>query len=105
VLERLAELAIFTFKKTPTILCGSSYVPLWPVRRVGNLTALSRLFLTCGVFTGFDQALEGTDLVRDSATGQTFEAPYSAYRASGPDGPGYYTGSPGNLKKLQILTP
>jgi hypothetical protein len=92
-------------RNTPTILCGSSYVPLWPVRRVGNLTALSRLFLTCGVFTGFDQALEGTDLVRDSATGQTFEAPYSAYRASGPDGPGYYTGSPGNLKKLQILTP
>jgi hypothetical protein len=54
---------------------------------------------------GFDRALQGTDLVRDSATGQTFEAPYSAYRASGPDGPGYYTGSPGNLKKLQIVTP
>jgi len=24
---------------------------------------------------------------------------------SGPDGPGYYTGSPGNLKKLQIVRP
>ena len=54
---------------------------------------------------GFDQALNGEDLVEDSATGQTFEAPYSSYLASGPDGPGYYTGSPGSLQKLEIITP
>jgi hypothetical protein len=54
---------------------------------------------------GFDQALEATDIVTDPATGQSYEAPYSAYRATGPDGPGYYTGSPGNLHKLKIVTP
>jgi hypothetical protein len=54
---------------------------------------------------GFDQALNGTDIVSDPATGQTFEAPYTAYSATGPDGPGYYTGSPGNLHKLKIVTP
>lgn len=54
---------------------------------------------------GFDQALNGTDLVEDAATGQQFEAPYSSYQQSGPDGPGYYTGSGGNLQKLKILTP
>jgi hypothetical protein len=55
---------------------------------------------------GFDQALNGTDIVHDAATGQTWEAPYSAYSKSGPDGPGYYVGSPGNnLRKLEIQTP
>ena len=54
---------------------------------------------------GFDQALDGTDIVTDPATGQSYEAPYSAYNASGPNGPGYYTGSPGNLHKLKIVTP
>ena len=55
---------------------------------------------------GFDQALNGTDIVHDAATGQTFEAPYSAFSKSGPDGPGYYVGSPGaNLRKLEIETP
>ncbi len=44
---------------------------------------------------GFDQALTSTDLVEDPATGQEFEAPYTAYSQSGPDGPSYYTGSPG----------
>ena len=54
---------------------------------------------------GFDQALNSTDLVEDPATGQQFEAPYSSYQKSGPGGPGYYTGSAGNLKKLKIITP
>jgi hypothetical protein len=53
---------------------------------------------------GFDDALNGVDVVRDPATGQTFEAPYASYQ-DGPDGPGYYTGSPGNEHKLQIITP
>ncbi|HUC13761.1 MAG TPA: hypothetical protein VMS00_04845 [Acidimicrobiales bacterium] len=54
---------------------------------------------------GFDQALNSTDLVEDPATGQEFEAPYTAYNQSGPDGPGYYTGSPGDETKLKIITP
>jgi hypothetical protein len=54
---------------------------------------------------GFDQALNSTDLVENPATGQQFEAPYSAYDQSGPDGPGYYTGSPGNETKLKVITP
>lgn len=54
---------------------------------------------------GFDYALNGNDLVQNTATGQQFEAPYTAFNQSGPDGPGYYTGSPGNLQKLQIITP
>jgi hypothetical protein len=54
---------------------------------------------------GFDQALNSTDLVEDPATGQEFEAPYTAYSQSGPDGPGYYTGSPGDETKLKIITP
>jgi hypothetical protein len=53
----------------------------------------------------FDQALDSTDIVSDPSAGQTFEAPYSAFSASGPDGPGYYTGSPGNLHKLMVVTP
>lgn len=51
---------------------------------------------------GFDYALTGLDLVHDPATGATFEAPYDAYRATGPDGPGYYDKA--NVK-LQIETP
>jgi hypothetical protein len=54
---------------------------------------------------GFDQALDGTDLVEDPATGEEFEAPYTAYSQSGPDGPGYYTGSPGAETKLEVITP
>jgi hypothetical protein len=54
---------------------------------------------------GFDQAIDATDIVTDPATGQSYEAPYSAYNANGPNGPGYYTGSPGNLHKLKIVTP
>jgi hypothetical protein len=54
---------------------------------------------------GFDQALDGTDLVEDPATGEEFEAPYTAYNPHGPDGPGYYTGSPGAQTKLVIITP
>ncbi len=55
--------------------------------------------------SGFDEALNGEDLVTNSATGETFEAPYNSFSQSGPDGPGYYTGSTGNLQKLQIITP
>ncbi len=51
---------------------------------------------------GFDYALNGVDLVHDSATGATFEAPYDTYNATGPDGPGYYDQA-GN--KLEIQTP
>ena len=54
---------------------------------------------------GFDQALNSTDLVEDPATEQQFEAPYSSYQKTGPDGPGYYTGLAGNLQKLKIITP
>ena len=54
---------------------------------------------------GFDQALNSTDLVEDPATGQQFEAPYSSYQQNGPDGPGYYTGSPGAETKLKVITP
>jgi hypothetical protein len=54
---------------------------------------------------GFDQALNGTDLVVDPTTGVEYEAPYSAYDSAGPDGPGYYVGSPGGLRKLNIITP
>jgi len=54
---------------------------------------------------GFDDALNGEDLVEDTSTGAVFEAPYNAYLANGPDGPGYYTGSPGDLQPLRIVTP
>ena len=53
-------------------------------------------------FQGFDDALNGVDLVHDPTTGDTFEAPYNAYSATGPDGPGYYSHA-GN--KLEIQTP
>jgi hypothetical protein len=51
---------------------------------------------------GFDDALNGVDLVHDPATGQNFDAPYEAYDQDGPNGPGYYD-STGN--RLQIETP
>jgi len=51
---------------------------------------------------GFDYALNGVDLVHNPATGATFEAPYDTYRATGPDGPGYYDRA---NNKLQIETP
>ncbi len=54
---------------------------------------------------GFDQALNGTDIVENPATGEQFEAPYSAYDQNGPNGPGYYSGTSGNLTKLKIITP
>ena len=54
---------------------------------------------------GFDQALNGTDLVEDPSTGIQYEAPYSAYENNGPNGPGYYIGSPGAERKLSLLTP
>jgi hypothetical protein len=53
-------------------------------------------------FQGFDDALNGVDLVHDPTTGDTFEAPYNAYSATGPDGPGYYSHA-GN--RLEIQTP
>ncbi len=51
---------------------------------------------------GFDYALTGVDLVHDPTTGATFEAPYSSYSKTGPDGPGYYTTAG---TKLQVQTP
>jgi hypothetical protein len=54
---------------------------------------------------GFRQALDGTDVVEDPATGAKYEAPYDAFVPSGPDGPGYYAGAPGKLKKLRLVGP
>jgi hypothetical protein len=54
---------------------------------------------------GFDQAIDGTDIVQDPSTGAQYEAPYSSFNRSGPQGPGYYTGSAGNLTKLNVVTP
>jgi hypothetical protein len=54
---------------------------------------------------GFDQALNGEDLVQNPSTGATFEAPYNSYLQSGPEGPGYYAGSAGGLQKLTVVTP
>ena len=51
---------------------------------------------------GFDDALNGVDLVHDPTTGATFEAPYDTYRATGPEGPGYCDQA---NNKLQIQTP
>ncbi len=51
---------------------------------------------------GFDYALTGVDLVHDTSTGATFEAPYDAWNPSGPDGPGYYNRV---NKKLEVQTP
>ena len=38
----------------------------------------------------FDDIINGQQLVEDPSTGQLFEAPYSSYDPSGPDGGGYY---------------
>src|SRR5262249_13606431 len=54
---------------------------------------------------GFDQALNGTDIVQDPTTGQQYEAPYNAYDKGGPQGPGYYKDSPAGPQKLKIVTP
>jgi hypothetical protein len=54
---------------------------------------------------GFDQALDNEDLVRDPVTGIQYEAPYSAYSQSGPQGAGYYIESGGSEHKLQLLKP
>jgi hypothetical protein len=51
--------------------------------------------------SGFDDALNGVDIVEDPATGETFEAPYTSYDENGPDGPGYYEGG----QKLTVETP
>ena len=51
---------------------------------------------------GFDYALNGVDLVNDPTTGATFEAPYSAYNPTGPNGPGYYSQAG---TKLTVQTP
>ena len=51
---------------------------------------------------GFDYALTGVDLVHDTSTGATFEAPYDAWNPSGPDGPGYYNRV---NQKLEVQTP
>lgn len=50
---------------------------------------------------GFDDALNGVDIVTDPATGRSYEAPYSSYDPDGPDGPGYYIGG----QKLSVSTP
>ncbi len=39
----------------------------------------------------FDAMIRGVDIATDPQTGQTYEAPYSAWDPNGPDGPGYYT--------------
>jgi hypothetical protein len=54
---------------------------------------------------GFDQALNGTDIVEDPTTGKQYEAPYNAYDKGGPQGPGYYRSSPAGPQKLKIITP
>ncbi len=51
-------------------------------------------------FQEFDNAITGADLEANPATGETFEAPYNSFQASGPSGPGYYQGS----TKLQPTT-
>lgn len=54
---------------------------------------------------GFDQVLNSTDLVQDPTTGVQYEAPYSAWQNSGPDGAGYYIGNPGAERKLTLIAP
>jgi hypothetical protein len=43
-----------------------------------------------GQVANFDDTLNTQQLVRDPSTGTYYEAPYSAYNANGPRGPGYY---------------
>jgi hypothetical protein len=54
---------------------------------------------------GFDQVLNGTDLVQDPSTGIQYEAPYSAWQNNGPNGAGYYIGNPGAERKLTVIAP
>jgi hypothetical protein len=43
-----------------------------------------------GQVADFDDTLNQQQLVEDPSTGAMYEAPYSAYEADGPNGPGYY---------------
>jgi hypothetical protein len=43
-----------------------------------------------GQVANFDDTLNNQQLVRDPSTGINYEAPYSAWHANGPKGPGYY---------------
>jgi len=52
-----------------------------------------------GQVADFDDTLNNQQLVQDPSTGQLYEAPYSSYLPSGPQGPGYY------LPNGQELTP
>lgn len=54
-----------------------------------------------GQVDNFDDVLNQQQLVEDPTTGTYYEAPYSAYDASGPDGPGYYTGNGQLLNPVQ----
>ena len=50
--------------------------------------------------------LNNIDLVRDPTTGQVYQAPYSLYNQSGPQGAGYYKNEgAGILQKMQIIQP
>ena len=44
-----------------------------------------------GQVESFDDVLNQQQLVQDPTTGTYYEAPYSSYDNSGPEGPGYYT--------------
>ncbi|MGO9660326.1 MAG: hypothetical protein ACLQVK_21785 [Acidimicrobiales bacterium] len=43
-----------------------------------------------GQVANFDDTLNDQQLVQDPSTGQLYEAPYSSYLSTGPQGPGYY---------------
>jgi hypothetical protein len=43
-----------------------------------------------GQVANFDDTLNNQQLVQDPSTGQLYEAPYSSYQPTGPQGPGYY---------------
>lgn len=51
--------------------------------------------------SGFDDALNGVDIVTDPLTGEDYMANYDAYDQEGPNGPGYYLGD----QKLNVITP
>ena len=52
-------------------------------------------------FQNFDNVISGFDWAYDPATATDFEAPYQAFQAKGPAGPGYYDGS----VKLKTINP
>lgn len=60
----------------------------------GDLADIDRLDQQWQSFSGqeadFDDIINGQQLVQDPSTGDYYEAPYSAYDPSGPDGAGYY---------------